>query len=244
MKNKILFIIAAILSALAINHAVASVTILGTRVVYPAKEKEVTVRLGNKGERPALVQAWIDNGDANASLDKINIPFIILPPVFRMEANKGQTLRIVYTGTALPKDKESVYWLNILDIPPKDKRMEGKNQLQLAIRSRIKIFYRPEGLDLSGAEKAAQTLVWRAGDKSNQLKAVNNSPYYVNVSLIEVEDASGKKGTSEHGDMIAPGEAKNFTITGAQINNIKSNIKYQFLDDFGAVRKQDGELAR
>ncbi|MGP4131767.1 fimbria/pilus periplasmic chaperone [Pantoea tagorei] len=123
---------------------------MGTRVVYPAAEKEITVRLDNRGDQPALVQAWIDDGDPNQPVDKINVPFVMLPPVFRMEANKGQTLRIVYTGSDLPVDKESIFWLNVLDIPPKDKSRINKNQLQMAIRSRIKLFLSACGAERSG----------------------------------------------------------------------------------------------
>lgn len=56
----------------------------------------------------------------------------------------------MYTGEALPNDRESIFWLNILDISAKPK-FENKNNLnvnsnylQLPIHSRIKLFYRPE----------------------------------------------------------------------------------------------------
>ena len=42
----------------------AGVIIYGTRVIFPAEQQEVVVRLENKGDRPALVQTWLDTGDA------------------------------------------------------------------------------------------------------------------------------------------------------------------------------------
>src|SRR3546814_9447820 len=48
----------------------ASVVIAGTRVVFPAANGEVTVRLNNNGEQPALVEAWIDNGDPARSEER------------------------------------------------------------------------------------------------------------------------------------------------------------------------------
>jgi len=226
------------------SSAFASVTIIGTRVVYPAAEKEITVRLDNRGDQPALVQAWIDDGDPNQPVDKINVPFVMLPPVFRMEANKGQTLRIVYTGSDLPVDKESIFWLNVLDIPPKDKSRINKNQLQMAIRSRIKLFYRPAALNAQGAETAAAGLIWRKGEKSNQLTAVNNSPYYVNVAQITAEDRAGRKVISEKGNMLAPGETKNFTLKVTNVNQIKPMFHYQYLDDFGAAREVESQISQ
>lgn len=245
MKKKIINCLAALLTACIFSSSgFASVTIIGTRVIYPASEKEVTVRLDNRASLPALVQAWIDDGNPNQALDKINVPFVLLPPVFRMEANKGQTLRIMYTGNSLPANKESIFWLNVLDIPPKDKALANKNQLQMAIRSRIKIFFRPSTLNAEGATEAAAGLRWRKGSKSNQLTAVNNSSYYVNVALVTAEDSAGHKFTTESGDMLAPGATKNFTLKGGALNNIKPVIHYQYLDDFGAARSVDSQLGQ
>lgn len=243
-KKSVNFIASLLLACVFSTPALASVTIIGTRVVYPASEKEVTVRLDNRGDRPALVQSWIDAGDPNQPLDKINVPFVLLPPVFRMEANKGQTLRIVYTGSNLPTDKESIFWLNVLDIPPKDKSLANKNQLQMAIRSRIKLFYRPTTLNAKDAAAAATALVWHKGNKSNQLTAINNSPYYVNVAQITAEDTAGHKVVSEKGEMLAPGGSKDFTLKGANVNQIKSSFHYQFLDDFGAARDAEAQISQ
>jgi len=243
MKKKSLNCLISILVACAMmSSAFASVTIIGTRVIYSASEKEVTVRLDNRGDQPALVQAWIDNGNPNEAVDKINVPFVILPPVFRMEANKGQTLRIVFTGANLPTEKESIFWLNVLDIPPREKSLVNQNQLQMAIRNRIKLFYRPAQFDQAQANNAASGLVWHHGAKSTSLSATNNSPFYINVSQINAEDNAGRKLTSEKGEMLAPGETKEFPMKGMSTNKIKKTFNYLYLDDFGAARKVESKL--
>lgn len=243
-KKSVNFLILCLLTWVITSPAFASVSIIGTRVIYPASEKEVTVRLDNRGDKPALVQAWIDNGNANEAVDKINVPFVILPPVFRMEANKGQTLRIVFTGANLPTDKESIFWLNVLDIPPRDKTLANQNQLQMAIRSRIKIFYRPTQFDAAQANKAASDLRWRYGSKANHLSATNNSSFYINVSKINAEDISGHKLVSEKGEMLAPGETKEFLLKGMKTNQLKTTFNYQYLDDFGAARKVESTIKK
>lgn len=53
---------------------------------------------------------------------------------------------------SLPKDRESVFYLNIFDIPTKLENKQDKNVLQLAIKSRIKLFYRPKELTTSPEE--------------------------------------------------------------------------------------------
>ncbi|MDI8746379.1 fimbria/pilus periplasmic chaperone, partial [Salmonella enterica subsp. enterica serovar Montevideo] len=40
------------------------------------------------------------------------------PSFFKVKPQGQQTLRIIMASDHLPKDKESVYWLNLQDIPP------------------------------------------------------------------------------------------------------------------------------
>ena len=97
--------------ALLAGSAHASVTIGGTRVVYPLEQREVTVKLDNDSRNPSLVQVWMDDGNPDAKPGEIKVPFVITPPIFRMDPKKAQTLRVMYSGEALPQDRESVYVL-------------------------------------------------------------------------------------------------------------------------------------
>lgn len=88
----------------------AGVIISGTRIIYNENEKEVTVKISNEGKVPVLIQNWIDTGNVDAKPENIQVPFVLTPPVFRIEPEKSQSLRISFTGAAtLPKDKESIY---------------------------------------------------------------------------------------------------------------------------------------
>lgn len=53
-------------------------------------------------------------------------------------------LRISYLGTPLPADRESVFCLNVKNIAPTSKA--NRNKLQINVKSRFKIFFRPKGL--------------------------------------------------------------------------------------------------
>lgn len=68
-----------------------NIIVNGTRFIYPGNEKEITVQLSNTADRPALAQAWLDNGNADATPDTITTPFIITPPISRVDAKSGQT---------------------------------------------------------------------------------------------------------------------------------------------------------
>jgi chaperone protein EcpD len=92
------------------GSAQASVTIGGTRVIYPMDQREVTVKLENDSKNPSLVQVWMDDGNADSKPGEAKVPFVITPPIFRMDPRKTQMLRVIFSGdTALPQDRESVY---------------------------------------------------------------------------------------------------------------------------------------
>lgn len=212
--------------ALFCTNSLASVVINGTRVIYPSDAKEVSVKISNGGQSPVLLQSWIDNGDSNAKPAAISVPFVLTPPMNRVEANKGQTLRISYVGSALPTDKESVFWLNVLEVPAKNKANTNQNSLQMAFRSRIKLFYRPVGLE-GNANDAAKALTWSS--QGSRVQASNPTPYYVSLVNISI---NGKK--LDHA-MVAPHSSMTLNLAG----NAGNKITGSFINDYGAVNTFD-----
>jgi P pilus assembly chaperone PapD len=231
------------LGMILVTPATASVVIGGTRVVYHGQARETTIKLRNEGEKPALTQAWIDVGDAGTSPAAISVPFILTPPVARIDPGKGQTLRIVYTGEPLPKDKESVFWLNVLDIPPKPSGEEASaNRLQLVVRSRIKLFFRPADLPGS-AQEAPEKVEWRLVQSNGQpaLEARNPTPYHVSYALVEVVDGD-KSDKCDDGGMVAPGETRLFPLKGQTATRAtQARVHYHAISDYGGAI--DGEAA-
>ncbi|MDN0120115.1 fimbria/pilus periplasmic chaperone [Yersinia frederiksenii] len=207
----------------------ASVVISGTRVIYPENQKEVTVKVTNMGSGPVVLQSWIDNGDVNARPETLKVPFVLTPPINRVEPNKSQTLRISYTGTTLPKDRESVFWLNVLEIPAKADANSKQNYLQMAYRSRIKLFFRPQGL-IGNPNDAAKSLVWTK--VSGGLKATNSTPFH--ISLVTVGVNIGGKPSRIEGQMISPNDSMTFALPG---NSSVSTVDIEFVNDYGAVNK-------
>ncbi|WP_233840801.1 fimbria/pilus periplasmic chaperone [Dyella sp. 2HG41-7] len=235
-------LIALSLTAVSAN---ASVLIAGTRVVFPAQEGEVTVRLSNDNTHPALVEAWIDDGDANSTPDKVNVPFLITPPLFRMEEHKDQDLRIIATNPHLPSDRESLFWLNVLEVPPKPSgtQFEGKNTLQFAIRSRLKFFYRPAGLAGDPAKAPAQ-VTWKAVANAGgyALEVHNPTPYHVTIVKLSL-DVDGKPYSADTG-MIDPLGTLRLQIKGlASAPATGTAIAYTIVNDFGGVTAFKGSVA-
>lgn len=211
---------------LASTTASASIIIGGTRVVYPASNKEVTVKLSNVGTAPVLIQSWIDNGDTEARPEDISVPFTLTPPINRVEPGKGQMLRLAYTGASLPSNKESIFWLNVLEIPAKATPAPGKeNFLQMAFRSRIKLFFRPDGLP-GNPDEAPSLLNWTSA--ANGISVKNPTPYYISMASIKVN------GKEIPGTMVAPDESKLLSLPSASPG---SKVNFIFINDYGATHK-------
>ncbi|MDQ9447885.1 fimbria/pilus periplasmic chaperone, partial [Escherichia coli] len=87
----------------------AGIVIYGTRIIYPAEHKEVMVQLMNQGNRSSLLQAWIDDGDTSLPPEKIQVPFMLTPPVAKIGENSGQQVKIKIMPNKLPTNKESIF---------------------------------------------------------------------------------------------------------------------------------------
>lgn len=222
------------LATLVCSQAMAGVVITGTRLVYPAGQKEITVKLNNNGMHPALVQAWVDTGDINASPTSSKAPFVLSPPVSRIDPSKGQSLRLMFTGAPLASDKESVYWLNILEIPPKADGPVDLNVLQMAFRSRIKIFYRPDGLPGSATDAPAG-LQWKVIPQGQgyALQAYNPSAFH--VSLVELTLATGNQRFEGENGMVDPGATRVFAVNGLKALPGAGQVEFNAINDYGAL---------
>ena len=205
-----------------------NIIVNGTRFIYPGNEKEITVQLSNTAERPALAQAWLDNGNADATPDTITTPFIITPPISRVDAKSGQTLRIKLGSAAgLAQDKETLWWLNLLEIPPvtANGKNEGQNILQLAIRSRFKFIYRPVGLGNRNA--AAEKLVFSAS--GNNLAINNPTPFYLTLTRIS---RNGGNALNSKTVMLAPQASQTIGLSAPVRSG--ETLTVNNINDYGA----------
>ncbi|WP_250666117.1 fimbria/pilus periplasmic chaperone, partial [Escherichia coli] len=111
----------------------------------------------------------------------IKAPFTVIPPVSRLEPAQEKVLRIIHTkGVSLPDDRESVFWLNIKNIPPSASN-KAANSLEIAVKTRIKLFWRPKALENVSMKNPWQHKVTLT--RNGQDFTVNNpTPYYVIIS--------------------------------------------------------------
>jgi chaperone protein EcpD len=233
-KIILLALIATILFA-AVPHAAAAVVVDGTRVVYQAAKREVTINIHNPGETPSLVQAWLDAGDPHAKPGESKVPFVLTPPLFRLDPTKVQSLRLVYTHDPLPEDRESLFWLNVLDIPPRvAANSDLPNQLELAFKHRMKVFFRPMGLAGSAAD-APGRLTWKLLSRDGKLVGIEASnPTAYHVSLIQVAATLGGHPVNAKADMVDPFASRRFDLPEPVATPSGTvSIDYWFVNDYG-----------
>lgn len=199
------------------QSAQAGVVVEGTRVIYDSSKKEASIGVKNPEKTaPFLIQSWIEEYP-QATAEKL--PFIMTPPLFRLDAGKENVIRIMRTGANLPEDRESVFWLNIKSIPASE--VSDKNKLSISIKTKIKLIYRPTALK-EDAQDAYKKLVFnRSG---NQLKVNNLTPYYISFATIKV----GGVDIKDPG-MIAPKSMMNMPLDGFNGNA----LTYTTINDFG-----------
>ncbi|EFC7612798.1 fimbria/pilus periplasmic chaperone [Escherichia albertii] len=200
----------------------AGIVIYGTRIIYPAENKEVMVQLMNQGSRSSLVQAWIDDGDTSLPPEKIQVPFMLTPPVAKVGANSGQQIKIRIMPNRLPTNKESIFYLNILDIPPNSPEDEGKNALKFAMQNRIKLFYRSVGVASVNKETFKKL---RVNNSSNGLVIKNGSANWVTISDVKANRVKVNYETI----MIAPQESQRVDVKNHNANSWQLTI----IDDHG-----------
>ncbi|WP_232000972.1 fimbrial biogenesis chaperone [Pseudomonas azotoformans] len=157
----------------------AALTIEGTRLIYRGQDKGASIGVVNRAARDVVVQTWISGENEPAGGD---VPFVTTEPLVRLGAGEHHALRILYAGEGLPTDRESLFWLNIMEIPLKS---QDANSVQFAIRQRLKLFYRPPALQ-GGSAQAVQQLVWNT---DGDTVTVNN-PSAFHLSLVNVQTDS------------------------------------------------------
>ena len=165
------------------------------------------------------MQSWVDSGGKN----RAKAPFLITPPLFRLDAKEDNVLRVVRTGGNLPEDRESLYWLNIKAIPS-SKHVEGMNTLQIAINTRIKLLYRPSSIQ-GKPEDVADKLEWHR--EGNDLVVNNPTPFYMNFQSVTLNGQKVKKAT-----WAVPKTETHFPLPANMGGN---TVAWSIITDYGSI---------
>lgn len=113
-----------------------------------------------------------------------------------------------------------------MDIPPNPKD-KSRNYLQIAIRSRIKLFFRPTDLKIA-QDEAFKQVEWRVQGK--QLIANNPTPYFITFSQLEV--VQGGRKVAATADMVAPFSQATFSLA-SPVSAGAGSVNWTTINDYG-----------
>ncbi|TDG22177.1 molecular chaperone [Paraburkholderia silviterrae] len=227
--------VAALLAAALSLPAHAGVTPEVSRVIFPAGETEQSLQVFNANTWPVLVQAWVDDGRIDAVPQESTAPFVVLPPIFRMAAGDQTSLRIIHSGEKLPTDRESLFWLNVYEIPGllKEHQPDNAQAVTVTMRTQIKVFVRPAGLPYGSRElpKRLTFSLAQAGGKLT-LRIGNPTPYYASFSAVLVK--AGGHSQQITPDMVAPLSTATLALDAldAQAGE-RAEVLFSLIDDDG-----------
>ncbi|QPJ99575.1 fimbria/pilus periplasmic chaperone [Enterobacter mori] len=176
------FVTAGMLVLMLIQTAHAAIALDRTRVIFDGRHNSETMTITNQNkELPYLAQSWVEN----ESGEKISSPLIALPPLQRVEPGAKSQVKVQTTRdvSRLSQDKESLFYFNVREIPPKGKK---PNTLQIALQTRVKMFYRPAALALNNGDIPQKALTM--SHEGNIYRLNNPTGYYITIV---------KAGTSE-----------------------------------------------
>lgn len=140
---------------------------------------------------------------------------------------------MLYQGQGLPTDRETYLLLSVLDVPHAPSTPET---LQIALRHRFKLFYRPP-LEAT-VEQANEGVTWTLGTSGNP-KAHNPSPYHITFSQLEFLDASERScGEAIEHLMLAPFSNHQFDIAACH----PDKVRYAIVSDGGNLHPYHGAL--
>lgn len=216
MKHLSIGLLLALLTAT--DVAQAGVIIGGTRIIFNSEKKETSLSVNNPDAVPYLIQSWVDGVDTEQA------PFITTPPLFRLDGQQQNILRIVRSGGEFPSDREVLYWANIKGIPTASKE---ENVLQLAVKTRLKLIVRPAALNDRSPEEVTDKLRWQR--QGNQLVVTNPTAYYMNFQSITIGEDVDNAG------WVAPFSSARYPLKSSHQG---SEVQWRLISDFGAVGKQ------
>lgn len=238
--SRLLVIVLMLLSGA--SSAVAGVMASSTRIIYPAGEREKSLMLVNTNSYPVIVQSWVDDGIGNP--DTAKAPFIVIPPVFRLVPQGIQGIRLMFNQTTIPQDRESVFWLNLYEVPPTNGAVPDVQRVTLAMNTQMKIFYRPQTLTISLEEALPKLLFRLRHDKERWwIECENPTPLHVSLTSITVQDGAVGRSVEQQMDMmVGPFSKKNYAIFGTLGSEGKHQIRFHYLDDAGEQHLKDAIL--
>lgn len=202
-----------------------------TRVIYSGDKQKAPLLVKSTSKTDEVIQLWVSdfNEDSNESLEEKKPEIVVFPNVIKVRDGKPQYVYISLLSDSngnsqLPQDKESIFWITARKIPLISEETEGKPAISIAQAIKIKLLYRPEGLeDNTKRNNAEEKLSMTCHE--NKILVENVTPYIFSPSKYRIKNQD-----VPYFEVIYPG--KNKTSLPCS-----ENVDFHFFDDYGTERK-------
>ncbi|MCY1687920.1 fimbria/pilus periplasmic chaperone [Yersinia proxima] len=246
--NKAIFLILSFLAFLSCGHAKEpnlhtiqhkfSVKVGETRAIYPLSSvKGISLSMVNPQDYPILVQTQIKDEDKHSSA-----PFVVTPPLFRLDAGMQGRVRVIRTGGNFPQDRESLQWLCLTGVPPKegdiwdnghhDNKKETQDvnlDVRLSISTCMKLLVRPDQLKQK-PEDVAGELIWQRNGK--QLQVNNPTPFYISFKSINLGGKNINLSSAGENTYVAPFGERSYALP-MDMAGSPVEVNWKIINDLG-----------
>lgn len=224
LKFKILLLSNVLLVSFSVKSAL---TLDGTRYIYNGNTNAIPITVTNQADRLFGGQIWLEQ-----TSDTNDIPFAVMPNVFTLDKDAKQIVQLsVLDSVSLSQTQESMFWLNLQEVPSKDKGIIVGNALVMAARIKVKLLYRPDSIKEERRHAEEKIRLQKNG---LSLMISNPTPYY--FAIINVE---GKQITNNNElTIFAP-----FSQLKLPFSDNKDTINFSAIDDWGAINRFSCQLS-
>lgn len=192
-----------------------------TRVIFLSGDRAQIVKVKNSGQDQFLIQSRIEMGSTATS----SAPLVVTPPLFRLQPDSEQQLRIIFQGAELPADRESLFFLSVMAIPSRPAMDAEASKVSMGIRFRLKLFYRPEAL---GAAPRVCSL--RVSRQPDGVLVENPTPFYQTFSHLSLNNRPVNLDIQT--SMLEPYGSQHYRVSGRV-----RDAEWQTIDDYGVQTK-------
>lgn len=217
MHRKMLFLISVFFSC-SIFASQDGISLDATRVIFDSENDSVSFSVKNtSSDMVFLLKSTV--GDYFT--DDNNVPFFITPPLNRIDANNNVQFRINKLDSAmdLPRDRESLFAINVLAIPPK----KDGTSVQIGLNTRIKLIFRPHEINNKlSIDDLPEKLTFTKHTDGIEIK--NPTPYFITIGQMSFNGLP----TKGFATMLKP-----FSETVIHEKNVKK-LSFSIINDYGA----------
>ncbi|MGY5540876.1 fimbria/pilus periplasmic chaperone [Vibrio brasiliensis] len=210
-----------------------------TRYIYNENDSSISMEVRNKSKDAFGGKVDVRQNNAIAENFDSSSPMILpSPPVFKVKGKSKQNIKLkLLNGTSLPKDRESLFWLSVQEIPLL-KRVEG-NAISLAMNIKVKLFYRPSAL-LGKRYGAEENIRFRYNNGNIILE--NRTPFHFAITDISIEGVKDNDIQKSVRDSLSLFLPYSELVVAENVDSFPEKISIESIDDWGAFQSYDIEL--